>query len=47
MSLCDTIMPPPGASRTMSRSLKMITCAHCEQIIQELVNSSVKTERVA
>jgi hypothetical protein len=40
MSLCDSTLPPHGSSRTMSRSLKMITCSNCEQSIQDLVNLS-------
>lgn len=42
MALCDLALPPPGSSRTMSRSLKMITCDKCEREIQDLVNTSVQ-----
>lgn len=42
LALCDKAMPPPGSSKTMTRSLGMVTCDKCEQAIQDLVNLSVQ-----
>jgi hypothetical protein len=45
MALCDSVLPPAGTSRTMSRSLKMITCDKCDQAIQEMVNENPPVRR--
>lgn len=45
MALCDSVLPQAGRSRTMSRSLKMITCADCEQRIQDWMNECPPVRR--
>jgi hypothetical protein len=44
MALCDSTRQPAGSGRTMSRSLKMITCDKCEQMIQDIVNAAAAKE---
>lgn len=44
MALCDRTRPPAGTSRTLSRSLKMVTCDKCDQAIQDIVNAAVTKE---
>ena len=41
LALCDKAMSPPGSSKTMTRSLGMVTCDKCEQAIQDLITESV------
>lgn len=45
MALCDSTLPPHGSSRTMSRSLKMVTCDKCDQAIQDMVNENPPVRR--
>jgi hypothetical protein len=45
MALCDSALPPAGDSRTMSRSLKMITCNKCDEAIQDMVNENPPVRR--
>lgn len=45
MALCASALPEPGASRTMSRSLKMVTCADCDRIIQDRMNECPPVQR--